>query len=147
MTFGPTVDPVLLTPNIETLAINYLQAALSPTPVTTRVPSPSNDADTINGLLRIEDGGGSKPNRFQYDKQCILLGYSPDEIQAQLITAKAVALMGAGRGQTVSDGTTNWYVVGVMGVVDTHRATDPDVILPRFRASVTWRVAGQPWNP
>ena len=49
--------------------------------------------------------------------------------------------------QTVSDTVSNWYVVGVMNTVVAHRLTDPDVILPRYRAMVTWRVAGQPWNP
>lgn len=141
------VDPVVLPPDLETLAINYLKTDLSPTPVATRLPTPDVDADTVNGFLRVEYGGGGKPNRFQYDVQCILHGYSPDEIQASQIARQAVALMSAARGQTVNDGTSNWYVVGVMGVVVPHRLTDPDVILPRFRASVTWRVAGQQWNP
>lgn len=142
-----TVDPVLLPPDLETLTVNYLTPGLSPTPIATRLPTPNVAADTVNGFLRIEYGGGSKPNRFQYDVQCILHGYSPDEVQASQVARQAVALMGAARGQTISDGTTNWYVVGVMGVVAPHRLTDPDVILPRFRASVTWRVAGQQWNP
>lgn len=143
MTIGPTVDPILLPPDIEALAFDFLAPNLSPTPVATRLPTPDVDADTVNGFLRLEYGGGSKPNRFQYDVQCILHGYSPDETQASLVAARAVALMAAGRGQTIS----GWYVVGVMGVVAPHRLTDPDVILPRYRASVTWRVAGQPWNP
>lgn len=142
-----TVDPIVLPPDIEALAINYLSAILSPTPVATRMPSPTDDADTLNGLLRIEYGGGSKPNRFQWDVQCILHGYSPNEIQASLIARQAVALMSAARGQSVTDGTNSWYVVGVEGVVAPHRLTDPDVILPRYRAAVTWRVAGQQWNP
>lgn len=142
-----TVDPVLLPPDIEILGINYLNAGLSPTPIATRMPTPDVTADTVNGFLRLEYGGGSRPNRFQWDVQCILHGYSPNEIQASLIARQAVALMAAARGQSVSDGTNNWYVVGVMGVVAPHRLTDPDVILPRYRASVTWRVAGQQWNP
>lgn len=142
MTFT-SVDPVVLPPDIEALTIDFLSPVLSPTPVATRLPSPSADADTVNGFLRVEDGGGSKPNRFQWDTQLILHGYSPDENQASLIARRAVALMSAARGQTI-DG---WYVVGVMGVVATHRLSDPDVILPRYRATVTWRVAGQPWNP
>jgi hypothetical protein len=144
---APFVDPVLLPPDIETLARNYLLAALAPTPVATRLPSPDVDDDTVDGFLRLEDGGGSKANRVQWDVQCILHGYSPDEVQANLTARRAVALMSSGRGQTVSDGVSDWYVVGVMGVVAPHRLTDPDVILPRYRASVTWRVAGQPWNP
>jgi hypothetical protein len=143
MTIGPTVDPIVLPPDIEALALDFLGPNLSPTPVATRLPSPTNDADTVNGFLRVEYGGGSKPNRFQYDVQCILHGYSPNEIQASLAASQAVALMSAARGQTVN----GWYVVGVSGVVAPHRLTDPDVILPRYRASVTWRVAGQQWNP
>jgi len=143
MTIGPTVDPILLPPDIEALAVDFLGPNLSPTPVATRLPAPTNDADTVNGFVRVEYGGGTKPNRFQYDVQCIMHGYSPDEIQASLAAAQAVALMSAARGQTVN----GWYVVGVMGVIAPHRLTDPDVILPRYRSAVTWRVAGQQWNP
>lgn len=143
MTIGPTVDPIVLPPDVETLAIAFLGPNLSPTPVATRLPSPTDDADTVNGFLRVEYGGGTKPNRFQYDVQCILHGYSPDEVQASLTSARAVALMSAARGQNIN----GWYVVGISGVVVPHRLTDPDVILPRYRAAVTWRVAGQPWSP
>ena len=143
MTFGPTVDPVLLPPDIETLAIDYLSGPLSPTPVTTRMPSPQLDADTVNGLLRVEYGGGFKPNRFQYEAQCLIHGYSPNEIQASQIANQAVALMSAARGRTVN----GWYVVGVTNVILPMRLSDPDVILPRYRAMVTWLVAGQQWNP
>jgi hypothetical protein len=138
-----TVDPIVLPPDIEALAVSFLSPILSPTPVTTRLPSPTIDADTVNGMVRVEYGGGTKPNRFQWDLQCIMSGYSPNEIQASLLASQAVALMSAARGQTVN----GWYVVGVMGVVAPHRLTDPDVILPRYRATVTWRVAGQQWNP
>lgn len=143
MTFGPTVDPVLLPPDIESLAISYLTAPMAPTLITTRLPGPAETADTTSALLRVEYGGGFKPNQFQYDVQCIIHGYSPDEIQAVQIANQAVALMSAARGRTV-DG---WYVVGVPNVVTPMRLSDPDVILPRYRAMVTWRVAGQPWNP
>lgn len=143
MTFGPSVDPVLLPP-AESEAVSYLGPLLAPTPVATRLPQPDKQADTINGMLRIEAGGGYKPNRFQYDVQYLLHGYSPDEIQAETITRQGVALMAAGRGQTVN----GWYVVGVMNVVAPHRLKDPDVVnLTRYRAMVTWRVAGQQWNP
>jgi len=138
-----TVDPIVLPPDIEALAVSFLSPVLSPTPVTTRLPSPTIDADTVNGMVRVEYGGGTKPNRFQWDLQCIMSGYSPNEIQASQLASQAVALMSAARGQTVN----GWYVVGVMGVVAPHRLTDPDVILPRYRATVTWRVAGQQWNP
>lgn len=140
---GPFVYPVVLPPDIENLARAFLLEALAPTPIATRLPSPSYNADTINGFLRVEFGGGSKPNPFQYDAQCLLHGYSPNEIEAKQITAKAVALMGAAQGATVN----GWYVVGVESVMLPSRLTDPNVILPRFRAGVTWRVAGQEWNP
>lgn len=148
MTFGPTVDPIILPPAIETLSRSFLTPLLTPTPVATRLPSPASDADTVNGFLRVESGGGGKPNRFQYDMQTILSAYSPDEIQAEHIVGQAVAVMSAARGQTINDGTFGWFVVGVMGVVAPHRLNDPDVVnLTRYRASVTWRVAGQQWNP
>jgi hypothetical protein len=143
MSFGPTVDPILLPPDIESLAIAYLTDVLSPTPVATRLPSPDQEADTINGLLRVEDGGGFKPNQFHYDAQCILHGYNPNEVQAKLLACQAVALMSAARGRMVN----GWFVVGVTNVVVPMRLSDPDVILPRYRAMVTWRVAGQQWNP
>ena len=143
MAYGPTVDPILLPPDIESLAITYLTPALAPNPVVTRLPGPAELSDTVPALLRVEYGGGFKANPFQYDLQCILHGYSPNEIQASLIASQAVALMSAARGQTV-DGC---YVVGVPNVVAPMRLSDPDVILPRYRAMVTWRVAGQPWNP
>lgn len=143
MTFGPTIDPVLLPPDIESLAIAYLSPVLAPTPVTTRMPSPQLTADTINGLVRVEYGGGFKPNRFQYEAQCLIHGYSPSEIQASQIANQAVALMSAARGQTIN----GFFIAGVTNVMLPMRLSDPDVILPRYRAMVTWLVAGQPWTP
>ena len=142
-----TVDPILLPPKIEVLARAFLLTPMSPTPIMTRLPNPDSSADTVNGALRVEAGGGTKANRFQYDMQCLLHGYSPDEDQANDIADKAVGLMSAARGQTVNDGTTNWYVVSIPAVGVAQRRTDPDVILPRYLATVTWRMAGQPWTP
>lgn len=143
MTLGPTVDPIVLPPLIEDIAIAYMLPLMSSVPIVTRLPNPADAADTVNGVLRVEAGGGYKHDRFQYDMQLLLHGYSPDETQANLIANQAVALMSGARGQTIN----GWFVTGVMNVVTAHRLTDPDVNLPRYRAMVTWRVAGQQWNP
>ena len=143
MSLPVTYWPILKPPKIGQLFRAYLLGPMSPTPIATRLPSPDKDADTVNGFLRLEYGGGSKPNPFQYDVQCIMHGYSPDQNQAEEIANNAVALASAAQGQTVN----GWFVVGVSGVVVPHQLTDPDVILPRFRSSVTWRVVGQQWNP
>lgn len=142
-----TVDPILRFPKIEVLMRAFLLAPLSPTPIITKLPEPADNADTTTAVLRVEAGGGTKANRFQYDMTCLLHGYSPDEDQANGICDDAVALASAARGQTVSDGTTNWFIVAVPSVGMPQRRTDPDVILPRYLGHVTWRVAGQLWTP
>ena len=143
--FGPLFNnpPYVIPPKIEDLAVAFLQPFLTPTPVVTRLPNPDASADTVNGLLRVEAAGGSMPNMFHYDMACLLHGYSPDESQANDITNKAIALMGAADGTTVN----GFYVVATPTVGVAQRLTDPDVILPRYRAIVTWRVVGQPFNP
>jgi hypothetical protein len=142
-----TVDPILRPPKIEVLARAFLLTPMSPIPIVTRVDNPSDITDYTAPVLRVEAGGGTKPNRFQYDMTFLLHGYSMDEDEANQIACDAVGLAGAARGQTVNDGTSNWYVVGVMNASMPERRTDPDVILPRYLAIVTWRVAGQPWTP
>jgi hypothetical protein len=142
-----TVDPILRPPKIEVLARAFLLAPMSPTPIITKLDNPGNLVDTVSAALRVEAGGGTKPNRFQYDMTCLLHGYSPNEDQANQIACDAVALMSAARGQTVNDGTSNWYVVNVMDASVPQRRSDPDVLLPRYLAFVTWRMEGQPWTP
>jgi hypothetical protein len=137
------IDPLLRIPQIEVVARAYLLGPMAPIPVMTRLPNPDKTADTINGALRIEAGGGSKPNRFHWDVQLLLHGYSPDEDQANGIAADAVSLMSSARGQTVQ----GWYVVDTLNVGAPQRRDDPDVNLPRYMGTVTWRVAGQPWTP
>jgi hypothetical protein len=51
--------------------------------------------------------------------------------------------MAVARGQTIN----GFYVVTVEDAAAPHRQTDPDVSLPRYFATATWRVAGQPWTP
>ena len=140
MVSRPTVDPVIQPGDIETLALYYLQPVLSPTPCATRLPQPNNQSDTINGFLRVEAAGGGKANYLEYDLNLILHAYSPVEMQAANIAQTAMAFMTAARGQTVA----GWFVGLVKNTVMPHRLTDPNINLVRYRAAVTWRVAGQP---
>jgi hypothetical protein len=142
-----TVDPILRPPKIEVLARAYLLTPMSPIPVVTRVDNPGQLTDFGTAVLRVEAGGGTKPNRFQYDMTFLLHGYSPDEDEAKQIACDAIGVAAAARGQRINDGTTNWDVAGVMNVSVPERRTDPDVILPRYLAFVTWRIPGQPWTP
>ena len=73
----------------------------------------------------------------------LLHAYHPDESAANDIANEACSLMAVARGQTIS----GFYVVTVESVGTPQRQTDPEVILPRYFATATWRVAGQPWNP
>jgi hypothetical protein len=143
LTFPPTVDPLLRLPKIVVLARAWMLSAMAPTPIVTRLPNPDNAADTVNGTLRLEEGGGTRANRFHYDMQVLLHGYSPDEDQAESIANDATMLMAAARGQTIQ----GWYIVDVPAAGVAMKRTDPDVILPRYLSTVTWRVAGQPWTP
>lgn len=142
MTFPTTAVPLLLPPSIEELVIAYLKPWMA-VPVVTRVPKPNASDATIGGLLRVEAAGGTTPNLVQFDMTVLLHGYSPDEDEADLIARKACSLMNVGRGQTIN----GFYVVTVEGVGWPHRYTDPDVNLPRYMGTATWRVAGQPWTP
>lgn len=143
MTLPATYWPILTPPKIAQLIRALLLGPLSPTPIATKLPSPLTSSDTVNGFLRLEYGGGSKPNPFQYDLQCIMSAYSSDQGQAEDIANAAIGITSAAQGLTVN----GVYVVGVSGVVAPHLLSDPDVSLARVRSSVTWRVAGQPLNP
>jgi hypothetical protein len=142
MTLPSTYWPILKPRKIVHLVRAFLLGPMAPTPIATRLPSPDNDADTVNGFLRLEYGGGTKPDPFHYDLQCIMHGYHPDENQAVELADQAVGLASAAQGVTVN----GINVVGVPGVIAPHRLTDPNVILPRVRAAVTWRVPGLPFN-
>lgn len=139
---APGAGPLLIAPKIEVLVISYLTPYLTPTPVATRMPQPDKQADTINGLLRVEAAGGVKVNYWHYDMTVLLHAYHPDEDAANGIANQAVSLMSVARGQTIN----NFYIVTVENADVPKRQTDPDVILPRYLSTVTWRVAGQPWT-
>lgn len=136
--------PLLLPPKMEVITRTYLTPLLG-WPVVTKVPKPDPTAATIGGLLRVEAAGGTRvpPWNFQFDMTVLLHGYSPDEDEANDIANKACALMAVGRGQTIN----GFYIITVEDVGMPHRQTDPDVNLPRYMGTATWRVAGQPWTP
>jgi hypothetical protein len=133
------IEPVLEPADVEWLAQVYLSPHLGLTPVATRVPNPKQQADTINGLLRVEAGGGSCPNSFEYDMTLLLHGYSPNEVEASQICRTAYKWAKAATGQSIS----GYYVSRVTNSIPPHRLSDPNVIsLTRYRSAVTWRVPG-----
>jgi hypothetical protein len=136
-------DPPLLPPSIELLTVAWLAPFLAPVPVSTRMPKPGALQDTVTGLLRVEAGGGHQANKTQFNVTAHLSAYHPDEDQADLLARQACDLMRIARGQTIN----GYYVVTVEDVDMPYRQTDPDVILPRYFATATWRVTGVPWTP
>jgi len=135
----PQPFPVMLPADIEMLAQVFLTPILSPTPVKTRLPVPNNNADTVDGFMRIEAGDSSPVNYgVAYDISFLMHAYSPNEDQASLISRTALANVGAATGLSVA----GWYIIQVPNVVGGMRLTDPDVALLRYRSAVTWRVAG-----
>lgn len=133
------IDPVLEPADIEWLGLYYLTPYMGTTPIATRLPNPGQQADTINGFLRLEAAGGACPNVFEYDMTLLLHGYSPNEVQASQICRTAYKWAKAATGQSVS----GYYVSRVVNSIPPHRLSDPNVIsLTRYRAAVTWRVPG-----
>ena len=131
------LDPVSLPPDIEAVALAYLTPLLSAT-VATRLPNPSDQADTVNDFLRIEAAGGNRANYLQWDLAFIMHAYSPDEIRAAALAQKSLGYAAAARGITI--GSTQ--VARVVNVVAAQRLTDPNVNLIRYRSMVTWRLPG-----
>ena len=134
--------PLLRPPPMEELAIAYLGPYLS-VPVVTKLPKPAALANTVDGILRVEAGGGTWANKFHWDMTILMHAYHPDEAQANSIADDACSLMAVARGQTIN----GFFVVTVEHVSAGARQSDPDVNLPRYFATATWRVAGQPWTP
>lgn len=139
---APFVIPPLKPADIEDLAPFYFTPIVAPTPVDTRLPVPSNDADTVSGFLRIEAAPSTRFGLAAWDLSFIMHAYSPSESEAADISNKAMAYATAAGGQTVM----GWYIITVVSVVGGSRLSDPNVPLPRYRSAVTWRVAGRPYN-
>jgi hypothetical protein len=138
------VYPALRRPPIEFLVITYLTPFMGSTPISSRLPTAPNDFDTINGLLRVEAGGGTKANLLEFNMTVILHAYSPFEVQAEEISDTAMAWMTAADGQTIA----GWSVTKVCSTVEKHKLGDPNVQkLTRYRSMVTWRMPGRVLAP
>lgn len=134
------VVPPLLPADVEDLVIYYYTPLLSPTVVDTRTPKPDDSADTINGFLTVESADVTRFGLAAWDLSFILHAYSPVESEASDISNRAMAYGTAVQGLTVM----GWYVIGLVGASGSHKLPNPDVNLPRYRSSLTWRVAGRP---
>jgi hypothetical protein len=124
---------------------------MAPTPVGTRLPRPSETADTINGFLRIESGGGVlRPapglEQLMWDVSLILHAYAPnsDEALAEELIGWALAWGSNAQGTTTAVGSDDWYVAYSTGAALPTRQADPLVNLTRYRAMVSWRIPGLP---
>lgn len=155
---GPTAPRFLTTtrpPPTEKLAELYFTPLMAPTPVATRLPRPTNTADTINGFLRIEAGGGVlRPSRgleqLLWDVSVILHAYAPNtqESLAEELIGQAVAWGSNAQGVTTTMlNGDQWYCTYSNCTGFATRKADPLVNMTRYRAMVTWRIPGLPVVP
>ena len=138
-------------PPTEMVALGYFTPLLAPTPVATRVPQPSNTADTINGFLRLEAAGGVlRADGIFWDVSCILHAYAnnTDESLAEQLGEEAVA-WGANMTGTsvVMPNGDKWYCTWARCSGWNTRKADPLVAMVRYRSMVTWRMPGLPIVP
>lgn len=155
---GPTAPRFLTTtrpPPTEKLADLYFTSLMSPVPVGTRLPRPAETADTINGFLRLEAGGGvQRPvkglEQLFWDVSVILHAYAPNtqETMAEEIITRAVAWGSNAQGTTTTMlNGDKWYITYSNCTGFATRKADPLVNMTRYRAMVTWRVPGLPVEP
>jgi hypothetical protein len=138
-------------PPTELLALAYFTPLMAPTPCATRVPKPSNTADTINGFLRVEAGGGVlRPDGILWDVSVILHAYAnnTDEAMAEQLGEEAVAWGANATGFTqVMSNNDKWYITYSRVTGWNTRKGDPLVAMTRYRSMITWRVPGLPIIP
>jgi hypothetical protein len=134
--------PVVTPADIEALAQFFYTPIMLPTPVATRLPRPADTEDTINGFVRVESADSSPLIEFRsaaWDLSFLVHSYSPNEIEAADLIGKAMAHAASAHFQTVM----GFYIVDVVNVFGGNRLPEPRVPdLTRYRAAVTWRVAG-----
>lgn len=139
---APAVQPVVFPADPEELAQVFFTPIVAPTFVVTKL----EDADDVEnvGAVRVESADISP--LFQYhlaawDLSFLIHAYSPDEIEATQLGLKCIAHAAAARGKTIM----GWYIVDVPNVLGGQKLPEPGVEgLTRYRAAVTWRVAGHP---
>jgi hypothetical protein len=141
--FAPTRPPPP-----EALAKAYYTPLVAPTPVATRLPKPANTADTINGFLRVEAGGGTlRGELLLWDISIILHAYAPNTqegIAEDLIDeALTWGANAAGYTQIMPNGD-EWYITYSRVSGFAMRKADPLVNMTRYRGMVTWRIPGLP---
>jgi hypothetical protein len=141
--FYTTIFP----PPIQGLAIAYFTPKLAPTPVATRLPVPSNTADTVNGFLRVEAAGGSVlVDELLFNCGIIIHSYAPNnqESFAEILAMHALAHGGNAQGQLITHPTLQrpWYVTYSRITALAVRQADPLVNMTRFRGMVLWRCQG-----
>ena len=138
-------------PPIELLALAYFTPLVAPTPCATRLPQPSKTADTINGFLRVESGGGVlRGDGILWDVSCILHAYAPNtqEAMAEQLGEEAVAWGANANGFTqIMPNSDRWYITYSRCSGFNVRKGDPLVNMTRYRSMVTWRVPGLPVIP
>jgi hypothetical protein len=138
-------------PPTEALAKAYFGPLVAPTPCSTRAPQPSKTADTINGFLRVEAGGGTlRGELLLWDVAIILHAYAnnTDEYLAEQLINDALTwgADAAGYTQPMPNGD-EWYITYSRCTGNVVRKADPYVNMTRYRAMVTWRIPGLPPLP
>lgn len=136
--------PVRVTtgPDPEALGAFFFQPLVAPVWVVTKLED-ADDVDTL-GALRVESGPIEPVLEFRsaaWDVNIIIHAYSSDEIEAAQLGLKCIAEAAAVRGKTIM----GWYIVDVLGIIGGQKLPEPGVEgLVRYRAAITWRVAGKP---
>src|SRR5882724_2305535 len=116
--------PPVLPPDPEWLGQAFLTPILTPTPVATRLPSPTDLQVSLPGFMRIEAGDTNKvPDVYgaAWDVTFLMHAYHPDEVQAAQIRDRSIACVCAATGLIV----VGWYIVSVPNFVGGRRLTDP----------------------
>jgi len=131
------------------LAVAYFEPLMAPTPVGTRLPQPSETADTINGFLRVQAGGGAiMGNEVMFNVGVILNSYAPnnEESFAEQLLVQAIAWGNNAMGTTIVHPSTgiSYFVAYSRTTALGTKQQDPLVNLTRFRGMVTWRMLGVP---